>query len=415
MLEHALQGLRTSLSEMDARKRKTPVKFCTYAEVRTKFAAFDHLYLEYLWGSRGLPEHTLGEIIGPEGIGKTTLAFWIAGRCIRQGMPVLYLETEGKPMLPERVMRNFSTDRAEARRMLNMVTYAEVHELKTSAKVIEEWAVGLRNTARYPHNIPALVIVDTWCKMMSPAEAEGRLGDGDEASEVEQSKVKDAKPKKQAKKRAKAVKMKDVGEASNLGHSAFAHDWVRVLPEFMTRYNLMTILVRHQNVKVDMGPGGPAIAMGQMYNKTKIGGKAFDQLAAWQLILGSGGVWRNTTDTGVLYGQEVICRMDKNGYGPKGRRAAWRLRNEHMEDTDTYLAPSLRFEHDTARWLMDTGLLGLTCNQGRYTSQALEVMAVTPEVLWAALSMRADMLKGLAQALKIEGYGDEVDRILSKS
>ncbi len=393
-LHAALLSLQEALAANTLAKNKTPLHFQTLADVRSKFIPFDNLMLEYLWGCRGLPQHTIGEIIGPEGIGKTTLALWLAGRGNRGGMPVFYIETEGKPMLLERMIRNFSSNREEANKMARQVTYCECRELKQSVTYIEEWAKVLREDIRYPINLPAMVIIDTWGKMMSAAEAAGYFLSVPEHASPE------AKRKK-----------KDVGEATNWGHSSFAHDWVRRLPHFLESRNIVIILVQHQNIKMDMGAGGPAISTGQMYNKTKIGGKAFDQLAAWQLILGSGQQWK--TSDGQLLGQDVMARMDKNSYGARGRKALWKLRNEMLMDTETYLAPSLHFEIDGARWLLDSKLTGASHAQGRYTCESMGVQAAPPGEFWDAVMSDPRRVAAIAKALKIEGYDDVVDKIIA--
>jgi len=394
-LEGALASFQATLAELVMTKSKTPLMFKTLDQVRTKFLDIDNLYMENLWGCRGLPEHTIGEIIGTEGTGKTTLAFWLAGRGLRNGMPVLYIETEGKPMLVERAMRNFSSDLATATRLSKLVTYFECCELKQSVEVIEEWARVLREVAQYPRNLPAMVIIDTWGKMMSTAEAAGYF------TEIPEYATPEAKRK-----------YKPVGEASNLGHSSFAHDWVRRLPWFLKNRNVIMILVQHQNVKIDMGPGGPSVAAGQLFNKTKIGGKAFDQLAAWQLIMGKGAQWK--TSDGQLLGYDVVSRMDKNSYGAGGRRAGWRLQNEMLQDTETTLAPALLFEHDAARWLLDTKLVGASYAQGRYTCAAADVSAATPQEFWNAVVGDAARRNALGKALRIVGYEDTVDNILAE-
>jgi hypothetical protein len=242
-----------------------------------------------------------------------------------------------------------------------------------------------------------MVIIDTWGKMMSAAEAAGYCDEipGYDTPEVKR-------------------KLKDVNTASNLGHANFAHAWVRRLPYFLRHRNVIIILVQHQNVKIDMtGMAGPMIANGQLFNKTKLGGKAFDQLAAWQLIMGMGQSWK--TSDGELLGHDVIVRMDKNSYGGRGRRAIWKLRDEKLLDTETYLAPSLHFELDAARWLLDTKLMGATYSQGRYSCASMNMASATPAEFWQAAISDQARVNALAQALKIVGYSNDVDKIIEAS
>ena len=179
-LQSAALAIQDSLRELVASHKKTPLTFATLADIKSSYVPLHNIYLEHLWGTRGLPEHTLGEIIGPEGIGKTTLAFYLIGKALRNGCPALYLATEGKPMLPERVKRNFSFIRKEADQMLKSVTAAEVFTLASMAEHIEAWADHVRNTVKLPRNVPGIIVVDTWSKLMSDAEAMGYYEDDPE-------------------------------------------------------------------------------------------------------------------------------------------------------------------------------------------------------------------------------------------
>ena len=195
-----------------------------------------------------------------------------------------------------------------------------------------------------------------------------------------------------------------MGEASNLGHSRFAHAWCRRLPYFLTNRNMILILVEHQNEDVSMtqGPYAARPKTG-LFNKKKIGGKAFDQNAAWQIILEGGEQWKTPDKTGLL-GQDVRARMDKNSYGARGRRASWKIRNEQMHDTPEELAPALWFDWEACDWLVDSKMVGASVSHGKYTCPVLNASAVKAPEMWHALYQRPDIVEGLGRALKISGY-----------
>lgn len=386
-LQDAALAIQSSLNELELSHKKSPLNFATLDDIKASYIPFNNIYLEYLWGTRGLPEHTLGEIIGPEGIGKTTLAFYLIGRALRSGCPALYLGTEGKPMLKDRVKRNFSFIRADADRMLKSVTSAEVYTLPDMYAHIEAWAHHVRDVVKLPKNIPGIIVVDTWSKLMSEAEASGYY--------LENPTFMDDAHKKN---------LKDIGEGSNLNHSKFAHSWCRRLPAFLKQRNMVLILVQHQNQDVVMAQGpGAAKAKTDMFNKRKIGGRAFDQNAAWQIILGTGEQWKST-DKVTLLGHDVRARMDKNSYGARGRRLQWKLRNEQLQDTPEILDPAIWFDFDAARWLVDSKMIGASVTSNKYTCAALDIAGGSAPELWAALYAKPTIVEGLGRALKIAGY-----------
>lgn len=388
-LKSAALAIQDSLKDLVENHKKSPLTFATLDDIKASYIPFNNIYLEYLWGTRGLVEHTLGEIIGPEGSGKTTFSFYLIGRALNAGSPAaLYLETEEKPMDKDRIKRNFSFVKADANRMLKSVSYAQVHTLAEMCTHVEAWAKHVREVVKLPINIPGIIVVDTWSKLMNEAEAMGYY--------EEDPDMMDADAKK---------KLKEIGEASNLGHAKFAHAWCRRLPYFLKMRNMVLILVQHQNEDIVMatkGKGGAQAKTG-LFNKRKIGGKAFDQNSAWQLILKNGDQWK-TSDKLHLLGHDVNARMDKNSYGARGRCATWKLRNEQLNDTPDILDPALWFELDGSRWLVDCKMIGACVTQGKYSCEALSASAVKAPELWAALYSRPDIVNGLGRALKISGY-----------
>lgn len=398
--EASLLGLlgqsQSTLAEKLVSRHKTPLAFKRMSEVRKNYLDFHNIVLEELFANRGLVHQTMGEIIGPEGIGKTTLALYLIGIAARALCPCYYISTEQKPQDNLRALRSISSDRQRAEQLSRLITFSELHQITETLDHIEVWADTMRREMRYPMDIPLVVVIDTWSKLLSDAEAAGWY---------ELPKFLDEKAKK---------KLKQVGEASNMGHSKHGHSWARYMPSWLRKWNMILILVEHQNDDVVMESGPMARrAATPMTNKTRIGGRAFDQNAAWQLILGKKGQWKDSSSDTIL-GQEVAARMEKNSYGPYGRRTFWHIRNENLKDTPTFLDPALHFHVNFAKWVSDKKLFELEIRQGRCYSEKLGLHGADYREVWDAFHARPELVEKMGRDLKIRGYDDTIDRILEE-
>jgi hypothetical protein len=238
---------------------------------------------------------------------------------------------------------------------------------------------------------PLLVVIDSWSKLMSKAEALGYFD--------ENPSYVDEKAKK---------KEKQVGEAANLGHSHFSAHWSRLLPYLMSRYNFSVILIEHQNVHFEMSAKPGSRPVSALNHVVKIGGLAVNQSAAWQIVIQNSGTWNNHDRT-KTFGTEVIARAHKAR--TQGRVTRWNLRNADVQDKPGKLEEPIVWHIYFARKMAEEKLLDVTVNKMRYTSKALNVENVESEVLWNALYARPDLLSILGKELNILGYDDRVDQI----
>ena len=232
-------------------------------------------------------------------------------------------------------------------------------------------------------------------KLMSPQEADGFFDYGDKM---------DAEQKK---------KFKATNEGSNLGHSKWAAAFCRRLPYVLHHYNLVLLNNCHQNTKIDMSGSKKPSFMSEdtkaSYNKTKIGGNAFNQNAAVQLILTACGGVKSTE--GKTIGQKVKMRVDKNSYGPRDRVMEYEIINKDHQDTPNYIEPNIRFANDLAKWMTDEKLLGTTATRARYTSEAIGVVNATAADFANAFHANEEVVNQLGQDLRITGYGSPIDKI----
>lgn len=399
--ENVVEAARTGLEALSARRKNEPTAFRSLTDIRRNSIPLRHFYLQYLFGMAYLPSSTVIEAIGAEGIGKTTLAFYIAGEAAMGNVPVYYQETEAKLMPEEQIIRCLSRDPILAQKIFSRAIGKDsAHEIREAIGKFEDWALTLRGKtyvskdAVVPSINPLLGIIDTVSKLMAPGEAAGYHEYGDYQSE-------------ESKK-----KMKEVGGGSNLEHAKLFAAWCRRLPAFLEVNNGVLWLNSHQNDKIDMGGGGASYMSadaGKLYNKTKIGGKAFNQNAAIQLILAPSTLAKN--GSGEITGRMVKVRVDKNSFGPDNRVIEYELRNRYTEDSDTHLECPIRLDEGMAKWFADERILGTTVERKRYTCETLSVINGDGVDLAKALHANPETMQRLAKDLKIRGYEDPITEI----
>lgn len=393
-----LDATAESLHALRARRKNDATTVRSLHQIKRNGIPIDHFYLQFLLGMSYLPSRCVIELIGSEGIGKTTLLFYLLGMAGRANVPSLYQESEGKPMMEDQIRRCLCSDKTLAEQLFSRaVSFADVREIRQSAKLMDEWVFDLRGRgtnnkeARLPDENPVAVAIDTWSKLMSPGQAAGYLDLGD-FMKADQMK-----------------NLKEVGEGSNLEHSKHAAWWCRRLPYLLHDHNVLLILNSHQNAKIDMGgtSGYMSGESGRLFNKTKIGGKAFDQNAALQIIMAPGGQAKN--GSGKVTGKLIRMRVDKNSFGPDGRQIEYELRNVYTEDSPTFAEPAVQFDSAMAKWFADDRILNTTADKKRYTCEALSVIGGTPEDLSKALHSNPEVMQRLAKDMVIRGYTEAIE------
>lgn len=381
--------------------------------------------LQYLLNSRGLIGGRILDLIGADGLGKSTLVLTIAGWAMRHNIPSFYVETEGKPVIKERVMRCLHPDRVWAEKMWNVLQWTQAFELTDAIDQLERWVLTVRNPAsgpgHVPLHIPCIVILDTFSKLMSPAEAVAydfyRKGGptGDEESKPESGKKEDAdkkkaKPKGSARAK-KAPEKQELDGGSNMQHAKIAHKWCRRLGSFLTYNNCLLIIVRHQNDKVDMSGGGGGSFIPQevadAFNRTSIGGKAFNQSCSYQLVLS-----REKYETAQIQGERKrvgqIAKLTvaKNSYGPGGRYLRYNVMLEPRFDTDALQEMAIDFSVGLPEVLSQTGMISIRIKSANSIAvKELGLDDATPQQVSAALHQNPELLRDLGTRLQFAGYG----------
>jgi RecA/RadA recombinase len=366
-----------------AAKKKRYSGVTNYDNVAKSHMEFlDNIYFQHTIGMRGLPHGTLVEIMGQDGIGKTSLLWTLAGYAMQQNSPFFLVESEAKPMDKKRVMRCLSSDKEIAERMLDRVLVSCCTNLLDAVSEIEDWVDTQRKDIGVPLDIPLVCAIDTFSKMMAPKEAEGRAY------------YEDVKGKKKAKT------LEELGTGTNFEHAKYAQKWCRTLPAWLDNKNVILLIVSHQNQKIDMGFGGGFVS--DAYNRTKIGGNAFNQNAALQLILTREGYLIHNGDK---IGTKVKATVAKNSYGPEGGMMRYELVSRPwLDDGDNYQQKALYFDNTTAEWFASNGILDTRVERKRYTCESLEVTGVTADVFCNALRENPDIVNTLCAERHILGY-----------
>ena len=366
-----------------ASKRKRYTGIAAYDDLSKKHLDLgDNIYFQHTIGMRGLPHGTLIEIIGQDGIGKTSLLWTIAGYAMQQNSPFFLVESEAKPMDKNRVMRCLSSDVELSKKMLDRTLVSSCKNILDAVSEIEDWVDTQRNQIGVPKEIPLVCAIDTFSKLMAPKEAEGR------------SFYEDSKNTKKAKS------LEELGSGTNFEHAKYAQKWCRTLPAWLDHKNVILLVVSHQNQKVDMGFGASFVS--DSFNRTKIGGNAFNQNAALQLTLTREGY---LVHSGQKIGTKVKATVIKNSYGPETGVLRYELVSRPwLDDGGNYQQPALYFDNTTAHWFADQGILDTREDRKRFTCEALDVAGVTSDVFCNALREHPDVLENLASEQNILGY-----------
>lgn len=121
---------KAALENVASRKKGQSISFKSMAEVQEGFAfPLKHFLLQQAIGQYGIPPQKIIDIIGAEGIGKTTLVMQMLGWAMDVGCPALYIECESKQIPPARVMRALHPNVMRAYKMLQRLRVESVNSL----------------------------------------------------------------------------------------------------------------------------------------------------------------------------------------------------------------------------------------------------------------------------------------------
>lgn len=393
--------LEKILTSVIGRRKNQTIDFSKIADVRENMLPIRNFHLQWALGTYGIPHGCLVDIIGAEGLGKTTLSYQIMGWAMDSGCPAFYIECENKQLPARRILRALHTNKQRAEKMLHRLRRSRVYSLEHLEQEIMDYVnaargkTTLKGAKHIPHRVPIVIVVDPWSKLLNADEAMGFYGYGDNLTDGNKAKFKAA------------------GTASNQGHAKWAQAFCRRMPYFLRENNVILILVHHQNEDVDMGAkkGGPALPQlwKDLNNTKKIGGRAFNQNAAIQFILARASEQKNAAKNTI--GKNIVLKVHKNSFGPDKRQIGYTIRTEEFNDTDEYFEPAVNFDESTANWMAEHKFFGTTLSARRFTCESLGVMSATASEFCDAFNANQDLKNQLGNTLSIEGYIDTVELI----
>ena len=388
VLMQRARDARDSIDKVTHMSKSRPVTLARPATLRSRTMAFNEPFMEWMFGSSGFHTPKSWEIVAPYSAGKSTYAFVLAGQLMMQGCAVLYLECENKRLSVERILQLLHPDKEVALLLFNGLMMNE-EPITTLLECDSYMLAHLPNIrARLDANPdtagqPIFVLIDTWTALKNAAEAKGTSDYGMTAT-------------------SKAAQAKDVGEASNLGHSQYSSAYRRTLPSRAKKFNANFIFFTHQQEKINMNaiPGMPPLP--KWKNDTSRGGNGLKQLSSYVMTITNAGQITDSARNNI--GQRVCFALTKNSYGPPFRRCYASIYTSGRFDTETTHASHFTFADETAKWMSDEKLLGTTVRSNLYTCDALGCVAVDAVTLYNALMANTDVREGMLARLNVTGY-----------
>jgi RecA/RadA recombinase len=405
------KALQSQMLTIAARRVKNPrpVSFRTADTMRRRMSPLPHFVLQYGIDSYGLPQSGVVELIGWPSCGKTSLTLTIASHImLTRNAPFLYMSCEGedKQMATERMLRCMSAKPQIAAELLQRIHIERCVTLSQLQPKMHNWAKAQREgfgskeerVEGLPMDIPLVIAIDPFSRLMSEAEAQGNVVWDDFATE----------------------KMHEPGTGSNFGHSKFANAFTRWLQAFCDRYNVLIICVHQQTEKIDFGNAGKSNPnepdfKRKLRNPNYIGGKALEGLACVSIVVAV--MWEVADATKRIIGKMIAARVHKQAHGEGGRSIQWMLRTNH-NDRDVpgkYLDPALHFGTGMMKILKDEQLLAL--RQGEqdklYSSKELNLKGLAADQMDSIIHARPAVLDQIGKTLRISGYYDPIAEMLS--
>lgn len=347
------------------------------------------LALQYIIGRPGIPLNTIVEIMGLETVGKSSFVCALLGNFMAHNVPCLYLNSEPKALLSDWRRRLFHTDpiiSEKIDRLFVKQTYKPVSTYDEADMAIREWVSEKRSVLS--KDIPLVVAIDSYTKLMNPEEAEviGWASTED-------------------KKDASLKGVADISKKPGVT-AKWLHQWCRSITPLLRQQNVTLIMVAGKAQDQGANPILPKEAMDK-YNKTRPGGTAMNQSAALQLNLSYKGAVKKGNDP---VAKQIELYVQKNSYGPEKRSIIYTLYDNRVENfmgkdiIGKYIAPAIDMDEALCNLLVARNVFGLTLSQKKYTSMELNLMRVKPEAVIRAIYESQDRMLEVAKALSIVGY-----------
>lgn len=405
-------------------KSKQTSGFKTAGEIHRDVIPWPHLALQYLTQNRGIMCRTITEILGKDKLGKTALLFWIMGNCVRNNIPCGFINTEMKYPHKKWLKRIVSSNPTMSEKILarGIGVYDAVRSLDQMDRCVREFAYYIRSSTEnpVPLSVPILICVDCISKLASPEEIEAFCPTSEPketATKAKKDATKEDPSDSKAKKQAglgKAVKLTSStiseGALRRATHASWMAKWMRVLKGWVDDYNIALIMTSAQNDNMKEGTFSAALPEDwkSLRNRTKLGGNASNQSAAYQLILAAAPSFEYKVDKTAV-GINIKARTEKNSYGGGGREIQYQIRTADFPlDTEDYLQPAIEMDDAFCKVLVLNKIMGIKLDKGLYNWRSHGIVEGSAEDVMRVINADEDLKNDICVKLGIEGYENRV-------
>lgn len=383
---------RMALSKLRERKKNSPVGCRTWSEIRSSLIPLRHFYLQWVMSCYGLPQGSVMEVIAPEGVGKSSLAFYLMGNAMSRGTPCSYFETENKLLRDDWIRRILHPNPQIAKKMLSVLPMTQVFSQTHMEEELTDWVEIMRGVRpgvkkAVPIGTPLFAVIDTYTKLQSKSEEEGHYN-------------------YKGNKGPKSVRASS-GDVQVAEHARFNQKLARRLPSFLREHDVTVLLCSHQNDKISTGPSFGGGDGGALYNKTRTGGRALHQNAAIQLVLAYKGTVKDTA--GDSQRKIIRGRVAKNSLGPEGKNFEYDIIMTGFKDGENWQEPCISFDRAMCEMFAARGVLQTTVNKKLFSSPVLGLTGASPEEFSAAFHSSTDLVMEVGKMFNIYGYDDALD------
>lgn len=366
-------------------------------DLRESMIPFPAFMLQYLTGNWGIRHRTIIDFVGEEGVGKSSLAYTLAGSFAQHNIPTVLIESEGKPVDDQRVLQCLNPDRKLARTIReHAITQYPARNLQDMYILLIR-TIELYRRSGLPDNYPIFFVVDTFSKLMSNTESEVN-------GMYTVAKKKAGAEKKVAIKDLLVAGSENLLSGTNFEHAKFAQKLSRILPGLMDKFNVVVMFIRHANDRVDMAGGfRPMAAPSKSMNTTSLGGRAIPQSAALQMTAVKG---QQIKKGSKVIGQNVNLTVVKNNYGPGRRQVSYLVNWEDEYRMDPVRqTPAITFDLSFCEFLVENKLLGCTKQSAwEFSCADMGLHSVSPTELSRAIHARPEAMQFLGRMYGISGY-----------
>lgn len=361
--------------------------FSSSTQAARSYLPVPWLGLQYLIGRPGIPVNTFTEVVGAEGIGKSSLMYALMGCFVAQNIPCYYINSEPKALEPDWQLRLLGSDTAKAKKIRDVINVQPLYSLEEMDEHIRAWVHIKREEENIPLEVPLVVIVDSISKLMNPEEfaASGltKLTPGE---------------------KRKAVGVASISQQPGVT-AKWIHQWARLMPKYMETYNLTIICVAGQNQ--NMGASASYIKPAAKHNDTRVGGEALRQNAALRFTATYKGAVKNSSQIAV--GKEVLLYCKKNSYGPSFRELQYTILDDREENykldvPGEYTQQSIDMDSGLASVMATERILGTTVTRKRYSSTKLNLFELSASEFVSNIMCNPALFRQVVEALSIKGY-----------